>query len=342
MEWHSAIRLVAAGVLMIGAAAVLSSCSSDVRRPEGTEEVVTEPAPFEALNPYGEWVDIPGRGNVWRPHVTYDWSPYSIGRWIWTDRGWAWDSDEPFGWIVYHYGEWDYRPGMGWIWIPGYDWSPARVRWNVSDDLVGWAPMPPPDVILPGPGDVGGEQWWCVVHTGDFCRDRVGSFRAGEPQRFNGTVGKQPPDVHAVETMAGRPIPARRYDTERVKSGTHFLTRFKPRKDQPLRPPSVPQSGGQAVPIHSPTNPTPPTPPVSGKQAVAPVTPLPVPSMPVKPVQPKKPHSGKQVDSTTTRAKPVVPGRGGNPRSSTMEPGKQKPAAVDSVKAKGKRSGNVR
>ena len=26
------------------------------------------------------------------------WQPYMYGRWMWTNAGWAWVSDEPFGW----------------------------------------------------------------------------------------------------------------------------------------------------------------------------------------------------------------------------------------------------
>src|SRR2546427_861379 len=46
----------------------------------------------------GEWIQTPEYGTVWRPRRGRDdWQPYVYGRWGWTDAGWAWASDEPFG-----------------------------------------------------------------------------------------------------------------------------------------------------------------------------------------------------------------------------------------------------
>ena len=61
-----------------------------------------------ALEGYGEWVQHPRWGEVWIPaQVPPDWQPYRIGHWVYTDEwGWYWDSEEPFGWITYHYGRW--------------------------------------------------------------------------------------------------------------------------------------------------------------------------------------------------------------------------------------------
>ena len=72
-----------------------------------------------------------------------DWRPYRDGHWVWTDRGWYWDSNEPFGWATYHYGRWTRLRGTGWCWVPGRQWAPAWVSWRESSDHVGWAPLPP-------------------------------------------------------------------------------------------------------------------------------------------------------------------------------------------------------
>jgi hypothetical protein len=72
-----------------------------------------------------------------------DWRPYWYGHWVYTDVGWTWASDEPWGWAVYHYGRWFYDPIYGWVWVPGTVWGPAWVDWRWSDDCVGWAPLPP-------------------------------------------------------------------------------------------------------------------------------------------------------------------------------------------------------
>ncbi len=95
----------------------------------------------------GEWVDTPEYGAVWRPRrVGDDWQPYLYGRWVWTDAGWAWSSDEPFGWAVYHYGRWAYSPAMGWLWIPGQVWAPAWVSWRWTDGYAAWCPLGPRQV----------------------------------------------------------------------------------------------------------------------------------------------------------------------------------------------------
>jgi hypothetical protein len=71
------------------------------------------------------------------------WAPYANGRWIWTSDGWYWDSYEPFGYIVYHYGRWYYDNYYGWVWIPDYQWAPAWVEWRYDNAYIGWAPLPP-------------------------------------------------------------------------------------------------------------------------------------------------------------------------------------------------------
>jgi hypothetical protein len=97
-----------------------------------------------ALSPYGEWVDVPPYGRVWRPsNVSADWKPYYYGHWEWTDEGWLWASDEPWGWAPYHYGRWTVAPSLGWVWVPGYQWAPAWVSWRFSSAAVGWAPLLP-------------------------------------------------------------------------------------------------------------------------------------------------------------------------------------------------------
>jgi hypothetical protein len=98
----------------------------------------------QPLAPYGEWVVVQGYGRCWRPqHVDVSWRPYSEGRWQWTDAGWYWASDEPWGWATYHYGRWDWTPQYGWIWAPQTQWAPAWVTWREGAGYVGWAPLPP-------------------------------------------------------------------------------------------------------------------------------------------------------------------------------------------------------
>jgi Family of unknown function (DUF6600) len=108
---------------------------------------------YDDLAPYGHWLQRPHYGWVWIPRaVAVSWRPYELGHWVWTDYGWTWISDEPFGWATYHYGRWVDDPEYGWEWIPGDDWGPAWVDWQVSDDYIGWAPLPPSyEVFRPRP-----------------------------------------------------------------------------------------------------------------------------------------------------------------------------------------------
>ncbi len=103
-------------------------------------------AEFEApLAAHGVWVEVGSYGRCWRPaHVEVGWRPYCAGEWVWTDCGWYWASDEPWGWACYHYGWWAYEPAFGWVWVPGVEWAPAWVSWRVGGGFIGWAPVPPP------------------------------------------------------------------------------------------------------------------------------------------------------------------------------------------------------
>ncbi len=101
---------------------------------------------YRRLEPYGAWRETSEYGYVWQPaqaQSSRDWRPYADGRWGYTDAGWTWISEEPFGWATYHYGRWIRLRNVGWIWVPGEEWAPAWVSWRTSDQYVGWAPLPP-------------------------------------------------------------------------------------------------------------------------------------------------------------------------------------------------------
>jgi hypothetical protein len=94
------------------------------------------------------------------------------GRWVWTDYGWYWLSDESFGWATYHYGRWQYDDYYGWIWIPDDVWGPAWVEWRYDDDYIGWAPLSPAarfDISFGMTFDAG---WVAPIHYWNFvpCR----------------------------------------------------------------------------------------------------------------------------------------------------------------------------
>jgi len=99
---------------------------------------------YSSLGAYGEWIPVDGDIYAWRPlNVVEGWRPYLHGRWMWTNDGWYWASDEPWSWATYHYGRWYYDNYYGWLWTPGYEWAPAWVEWRYGGDYVGWAPLGP-------------------------------------------------------------------------------------------------------------------------------------------------------------------------------------------------------
>jgi DNA segregation ATPase FtsK/SpoIIIE-like protein len=112
---------------------------------------------YDDLSQYGQWVEYEKYGPVWRPsQVQEDWRPYTNGRWVPTDDGYVFESDEPWGWATYHYGNWMPTEGYGWVWVPGRTWYPSTVEWRTSPEsepvetsYVGWAPIPPPDYVPP-------------------------------------------------------------------------------------------------------------------------------------------------------------------------------------------------
>jgi hypothetical protein len=136
----------------------------------------------EPLDGYGRWVQHPHWGAVWIPDkIRQEWQPYREGHWVYTDEwGWYWDSDEVFGWITYHYGRWLFDRSLGWIWIPGEEWGPAWVNWRLGDDVVGWAPLPPDELI----DDDENPDLYMFVRAGDLITPQVDAVILPPQQRF--------------------------------------------------------------------------------------------------------------------------------------------------------------
>ncbi|MBB5352654.1 hypothetical protein HNR46_002902 [Haloferula luteola] len=119
--------------------------------PETYQEPVADYGLFyDSLQDQGEWFDTPDYGYIFQPRVVVQdrqWRPYTHGRWVCSDRGWLWVSDESFGWATYHYGRWVLLAGRGWCWVPGGEWAPAWVAWRHGGGHVGWAPLPPETMV---------------------------------------------------------------------------------------------------------------------------------------------------------------------------------------------------
>jgi len=101
---------------------------------------------------YWVWRRSARFGEVWVPDDRPPgWRPYTEGHWVYTDEwGWYWDSDgeeADWGWVTYHYGRWAHDRRLGWFWVPDDEWAPAWVDWRRGNDYVGWAPLPPEELI---------------------------------------------------------------------------------------------------------------------------------------------------------------------------------------------------
>lgn len=92
------------------------------------------------LDDHGRWVFVTGIGWSWRPYVATGWRPYYHGYWANRRGCLTWVSYDPWGWGTYHYGRWAHDPFHGWVWVPGYGYSPAWVYWWYGPSYVGWAP----------------------------------------------------------------------------------------------------------------------------------------------------------------------------------------------------------
>lgn len=204
------------GALVLGAFGGYGTAAAGVDVEVGFSIGVSD---YDYLNDYGDWVRVSPYGRVWRPWVRDDWGPFQQGHWVWTNHGWTWISYEPFGWLVCHYGYWDWSPRWGWFWIPGTRWYPARVQWYMMGDYYAWAPMPPPHVYWPDPWDRWHVNVWFVVGAHDFLDDHVYDRRVTRPiwrEVPRRDFVKRPPAIGHVEKAVRRTIPRVQYERERV------------------------------------------------------------------------------------------------------------------------------
>ena len=219
----------------------------------GADESVWPPSPSEAqargdappavaseLREYGEWVDVPTYGYVWRPRVAVGWSPYVYGRWVWiSPYGWTWVSYEPWGWYPYRCGYWLTDPVFGWVWSPynsfvsvnfffgssryrhyNVIFRPATVRFVPEGRNVRWVPLRPGERFRPvefARGDARLARWNRPLDPGRvFVRggpDRrqwrdYSAVRAERQAEIRKTIAAQPrPDTRTVrpERRAIRP-----------------------------------------------------------------------------------------------------------------------------------------
>lgn len=187
---------------------------------------------YTQLDSYGDWRETADYGYVWQPYEaarSRGWRPYTDGRWVYTDVGWMWVSEEPFGWAAYHYGRWIRLRHIGWVWVPGDEWAPAWVSWRKGNNYIGWAPLPPEAQFDRRTGirnwadnyyDIGPDQY-CFVPTPQFGAQRVSPTIIPSERNVtivsettnvtnitynNTTVVNQGPDYYELRTRTRQPI----------------------------------------------------------------------------------------------------------------------------------------
>jgi hypothetical protein len=87
------------------------------------------------LNPYGTWSKI---GGLWAYTPLDHATPYTNGRWLYTEYGWYWKGNAPHSWATEHYGYWKRGADKVWSWYPGPFWLPQTVEIRATATAIGW------------------------------------------------------------------------------------------------------------------------------------------------------------------------------------------------------------
>lgn len=280
-------------------------------------------ADFHApLAAHGVWVNVGSYGRCWRPaRVAVGWRPYCHGRWVWTDCGWYWESDEPWAWACYHYGYWVFDSAYGWIWIPGIEWAPAWVSWRIGGGYIGWAPLYPPHVrvAVASPNFVFVEAGrfherhrpskLVINNTTIINQTTVINNVRREQRSFEGAAAQQVvvnegPGLEAVQKASGRkfkPTPIREA-ARKSPAPASLRNRNQGAREEPLSPPSRQITSPKAQPP-SPAAPRQP-------DAVKPAPPASPPTeLPPGKAKPGKPGKGKGRQSSERESEPRGKGK---------------------------------
>lgn len=162
---------------------------------------------------------------IWRPNRSnlYDgWTPYTNGRWVFTDSGWMWASNYNWGWAPYHYGRWWFSPAYGWVWSPGYRWAPAWVSWRYSDTHTGWYPLSPRAHWNGGNNNYNYvNENWTFVENKNFTKTVDNTTKVGAAnnkeiinntkespglKEQNNKIVNQGPDVNQIQKSTGKTV----------------------------------------------------------------------------------------------------------------------------------------
>lgn len=192
--------------------------SQEADRTAATNAVPNSNNPaWSDLDSNGNWYNVPGQGYVWSPYQAQNpgWDPYGCGSWNWTPRfNYMWVSCEPWGYLPYQSGMWNFYDGFGWGWEPGFGgpWWGGGGGWAFNVGVVPARYQPPN-------------------------RPRGGPVKPGSPIRAGGRY--QPYPVVGVNRLGNRPTgaPVRVRNAPVVLAGNPVA---------PLRPLAPRQTYGRA------------------------------------------------------------------------------------------------
>ena len=158
------------------------------------------------LDANGNWYNVPGQGKVWSPFdaASPGWDPYGNGNWMWTPRfGYIWVSGDPWGYMPFQCGAWNFYNDFGWGWAPGMCrpwWGGGGGGWNYN---IGFTPGRYHPPVRPHP----------VPPRGHIGRPPRGEFHA--PSNALVPVNRRPPsgiagmpirDRNAIVTIGGHQV----------------------------------------------------------------------------------------------------------------------------------------
>jgi hypothetical protein len=195
----------------------------------------------DALAPYGSWVNYGSYGQVWHPYASAGFVPYTQGHWVYTSYGPTWQGNEPWAWAAYHYGHWVFTPQYGWIWVPGYTWTPGAVNWAYGDNYIGWTPYQGNGYGYGGGYGYGNgygngygyggyptsnANFWVMIDAGHFGYDNYAPYRLGYSNVQN-ILARRMVTFHprmervALERIVRRPIRVEPIETRTVTVDRH-------------------------------------------------------------------------------------------------------------------------
>ena len=118
----------------------VSSAAAD--RTEASENQPDNQNPaWSDLDANGNWYNVPNQGYVWSPYDASNpgWDPYANGYWMDNPGyGYMWISGNPWGYLPYNCGSWNFYSSFGWGWAPGAcsPWWGTGGVWIVNIGIV--------------------------------------------------------------------------------------------------------------------------------------------------------------------------------------------------------------